>query len=328
MQRVTCGLCPIRCSLSEGQAGACKVRANVGGVVKLTTYGKITTAILGQVEQKPFYHYEPGMSILSIGSMGCNMRCGFCQNFEISQGMDSKTKDMSPKDVVRLALDNGAKGIAFTYNEPIVWFEYVMDVCSEARGAGLGTLLKTNGYADLVKFAEMAENMSAINIDIKGDASDYNKTCGVNGEAEDYVMKNLATAFRLAHVEVSVILAPPISIQKTKDLLIKARSFCGRQTALHLLRFIPDFKMKDKLATTTEEMQSIRSMAKELFDYPYIHGMGSQNTECLNCGEIAVRRDGEKCVGTSLGDDHISYDPYYTCPACRMPLPVRSAIQR
>jgi pyruvate formate lyase activating enzyme len=311
--------------MGEGEKGACKVRGASGGEVRLLTYGMVTTAIAGQVEQKPFYHYEPGMRILSIGGMGCNMQCGFCQNFEISQATTPSFEKMEPKQVVELAVKHGSKGIAFTYNEPIVWFEYVMDVCKEAKKASLKTLLKTNGYADGAKFSELADQMSAINIDMKGDASEYERTCLVHGSAEDLVLKNISTACQSSHCEVSLILTPPVSLPRTRSLLVKARSFCDRMTALHLLRFIPDFKMKDVPATPVKDMEDVLSMSREFFDYPYLHGVATQNTECLHCGAVVVERSGEKCVNTRLGAAYDEFDGFYSCPSCRSQLPVRSS---
>jgi len=325
MQRVTCNLCPMRCHMADGENGICKARGNVGGEVRLLTYGKVTTAIVGYVEQKPFYHYEPGMKILSIGGMGCNMHCGFCQNFEISQGTTLPFKEMAPEQVVKMALSNEAKGIAFTYNEPIIWFEYVMDVCREAKLAGLRTLLKTNGYADVVKFSEMASQMSAINVDIKGDEAEYKKTCLVPGSAEDVVIKNMASACRSSHCEISVILTPPVSVARTQSVLLRARSFCDRHTALHLLRFVPDFRMRDVPATPIKDMEDVLAMSREFFDYPYLHGVKTHNTECLHCGAVVVERKGEKCVNTKLGKPYGEFDGFYSCPSCRSQLPVRSS---
>jgi pyruvate formate lyase activating enzyme len=309
--------------MSDGEKGLCKVRGNVGGEVKLLTYGMVTTAIVGCVEQKPFYHYEPGMKILSIGGMGCNMRCGFCQNFEISQSDKSSFDKMEPEQVVEMALKHEVKGIAFTYNEPIVWFEYVMDVCRQAKKSGLKTLLKTNGYADVVKFSELVDQMSAINVDIKGSATEYEKTCLVHGGAENQVLKNLASACRSSHCEISVILIPPVSIPGIRSVILKSRTFCNRDTALHILRFIPDFRMKDVPATPVRDMEDVLSMSKEFFDYPYLHGVMTQNTECLHCGALVVERRGEKCISTRLGAAYDEFDGFYSCPSCRSPLPIR-----
>lgn len=319
MRHVTCQLCPRSCRLSDGENGQCKVRGNRQGKIELLSYGEVTTAIVGTIEHKPIFHFGPGSPILSIGGSGCNMKCGFCQNFEISQSDKSETKKLLPLDVVSMAKDNGAKGIAFTYNEPIVWMEYVMDVCEEAKKAGLSLFLKTNGLANQVPFEKLVSKMSAVNMDLKGNEKEYKEVCLVSGGSLQLVLDNLSVAHDLTHCEISVIMVPSLGVEGLYKLLSRSRDFCGREVPLHLLRFLPDFRMRDEPATSAETMKTASDMAKEFFDFVYPHGWGQQNTICPSCRSVVIERYGGKVVRTFLK----SFDQKAYCSNCREPLPIR-----
>lgn len=310
----TCTLCPFNCQIPEGEVGKCKVRGNVGGNVILKTYGRVTTMIEGPIEQKPIYHYHPGMKVLSIGSSGCNMFCAFCQNFEISQTGDAPGREVTPSEVVDKAISLGCKGIAFTYSEPFVWYEYVMNVAVCARKRGLKTILKTNGYAEEGKFSEMLDWMDAVNIDVKGPHELYKRVVGVEMPEmyDDWiVMKNVRQAWRKCHLEISTIIIP----EYYKDGLIasgffyKLKSNCHKDVPLHLLKFIPDFKMRDILPPTAAELDEAAMAAGIHFRYVYIDYAGIPAITKCACGHVLVERDGIKFVRSNMIRGN-------RCPSC------------
>lgn len=311
-----CDLCPFLCELAEGQVGKCRVRGGHGGGISLLTYGQVTTMIDGPIEQKPIYHFHPGMKVLSIGSSGCNMFCGYCQNFEISQTGAAEHEVLSPDDVVEKARESGCRGIAFTYSEPVVWYEYVMDVAAIAKRVGLKTILKTNAYANERKFDRLLDRIDAINIDIKGSALLYRDVAGIDLPKDPnkwIIMRNLASASRKCHLEASTIAIPPYCTDgaQVHSLFSAMNHAAGRKMPLHILRFIPDFKMRHVPATTLTELNGVRGIATSYFDNVYVDYAGVPAvTKCLECGHALIERNGADIVLNELLDGG-------KCPACK-----------
>ena len=167
---VQCGLCPNRCILSEGQIGLCKVKKNIKGELYSLTYGKIAAQHIDPVEKKPFFHFLPGSKAYSIATTGCNLRCSYCQNWDISQVFpwEVKTKQMTPAEVVEDALKSGSESIAFTYSEPIVFYEYMLDIAKLAKEKGLKTLVVSSGYINPEPLKELLKYIDAYKVDFKG----------------------------------------------------------------------------------------------------------------------------------------------------------------
>jgi pyruvate formate lyase activating enzyme len=293
----------LNCSIPEGEAGACRVRANVGGVVRLQTYGRVTTMMAGPVEQKPFYHFFPGMRILSIGGSGCNLFCKFCQNYEISQVGKFGGETRTPDDVVQAAVQHGAAGVAFTYSEPVVWMEYVIDVAKACRASGLKTMLKTNGFASERAFGDICEHMDAVNVDLKGDAESYLSVCGVrmDGPPRSWpVVRNLALAARACHLEMSLISIPGRDAM-LDEVLGAAASAAGELTPVHVLRFVPDFAMRGAEPASAGHMSSVVRKAKVFFRYVYENLPGSDTvTCCCMCQAPVLIRKGVLVVESNL----------------------------
>lgn len=309
-----CGLCPFLCELAPSEVGKCRVRGNVGGEVGLLTYGKVTTLAMGPVEDKPLAHFLPGGRVLSVGGAGCNMFCGYCQNFEISQSGNPASEVLSPDRVADVAVERGADGVAFTYSEPVVWYEYVMDVALAARGRGLRTILKTNGYADTGKFESLCSVMDAVNIDVKGGPRFYEEVCGVRmpplSRPGDWVVfNNVSAALRArSHLELSVMVVPGYEDELRE--LFRTDIGCPADTPLHLLKFVPDFRMRDSRSSTNEEILEIAGSAKKSgYVFVYIDYAGLDNiTECPECGEEVLARSGLEVVKCITSDG--------TCPRC------------
>lgn len=308
---VTCKLCPFDCQLEEGKVGKCRVRGNVGGEIKLLTYGKVTTAEVGPIEQKPLYHFHPGMKVLSIGGSGCNMFCKYCQNYDISQAKkdDWTTVDWTPDRVVQLAKDKGVGGIAFTYSEPVVWYEYVMDVAAAARAAGLKTILKTNAYCDPEAFRKLCERMDAVNIDFKGSVDLYKEVCGITLKSlyDNPIWWNIRTAKDLCHLELSTLAVPPYMSDKDRVEVVYAMGL--HWVPLHILKFIPDYKMMNFASPTDKDLERYKRDAERVFRYVYVDFAMWQNDTVCECGHKLVARKGIVSDGCSLREDQ-------TCPKC------------
>jgi pyruvate formate lyase activating enzyme len=307
---VTCKLCPFDCKLEEGKVGKCRVRGNVGGQVKLLTYGMVTTAEVGPIEQKPLYHFHPGMKVLSLGGSGCNMFCKYCQNYEISQAKkgESESENWSPAKVVELAKAKGVGGIAFTYSEPFVWYEYVMDVAKAAREAGLKTILKTNAYGDPTAFRAMCELMDAVNIDFKGTVELYRDVCGIKLDSlyNDSIWQNVRTAKDLCHLEVSTLAIP--GYMSDEDMTSVLYAIGLHWVPLHILKFIPDYKMMDFKAPTNDELLKYKRRAQDVFRYVYVDFAMWENDTTCECGHVLLKRKGIVMSGSCPTDQ--------TCPSC------------
>ena len=203
-----CRLCPKLCSIREGKYGFCGVRQNRGGTLFATNYGKVSSCALDPIEKKPLYHFYPGSCILSFGSAGCNLRCGFCQNWSIAQG-DPPTREVSPAEAVELARLQRERGypntgIAYTYNEPLMWYEYVLDTAVLAWEAGLKNVLVTNGYINETPLLELLPYIDAMNIDVKGFTDKYyRESC--KGSLEP-VLRTVEIARTRCHVELTTLL--------------------------------------------------------------------------------------------------------------------------
>lgn len=305
METAVCNLCPFNCQIAENEVGKCKVRGNVNGHVILLTYGQVTTMVEGPIEQKPLYHFYPGMKVLSIGSSGCNMFCSYCQNFEISQTGTAPAQIVEPSEVVDKAIALGCEGIAFTYSEPFVWYEYVMNVAVGAKKRGLKTILKTNGYGEEKAFSDMLSWMDAVNIDIKGTAQLYKQVAGIDlpkDPLEWIIMRNLKEASRKCHVEISTIVIPPYCDNELDNLLMfnACSNHTRWDTPIHILKFIPDFKLRDHSAPSTEQLRKIEKMAKEYFKYVYIDYAGIPAITRCHCGETLVERNGLALVKNTM----------------------------
>ena len=179
---VICLLCPHSCRLKPREVGFCRVRRNRRGELQTVIYSEVSSAAMDPIEKKPLYHFKPGSRVLSVGTVGCNLRCDFCQNFEISMPEKVFGYDMEPEEVVNLAINGGAPGIAYTYTEPTVFYEFALDTMKLAKKAGLYNVWVSNGYTNPEPARKAARYLDAINVDLKGDMKFYQRLCKVPGE--------------------------------------------------------------------------------------------------------------------------------------------------
>ena len=261
---VTCELCFHRCALEEGRTGLCRARANRGGRIVPLSYGKLTALALDPIEKKPLRRFHPGSLVLSAGSFGCNLRCPFCQNAEIAwAGAEVPTHTVSPEALAGEALrlrDRGNIGVAYTYNEPLVGYEYVRDCAALVRGAGLVNVLVTNGTVAEGPWRDLLPLLDAVNIDLKGfDPAWYRR---LGGDLET-VKGSIALAAGRCHVEVTTLIVPGENDSAEEmEALARWLSSVGRDIPLHVSRFFPRHRMRDCPPTPVETVYRLTDVAR------------------------------------------------------------------
>ena len=262
---VRCGLCPHRCLVRENASGACGVRENREGKLIASSYGQISSVALDPIEKKPLYMFNPGKKILSIGGFGCNMKCGFCQNYEISSEYESirqRAGLLSPDDVVEAALravPDGNIGVAYTYNEPLIGYEFLYDCAALARSKGLSNVLVTNGCINAEPLENLLPLTDAMNIDLKGFTDDF--YTGVGGDLET-VKETIKRASASCHVEVTTLVLPGENEGDIPEIA-KWLSSIDPGIPLHLTRFFPRYHYDGRQPTPRETIMRLCEAAKE-----------------------------------------------------------------
>ena len=293
--KVQCELCPHGCVLGEGDTGLCKVRTVRGGKLYAVGYGLVSSAALDPIEKKPLYHFRPGADIFSIGGWGCNFACPFCQNWTISQQILEERGGYASDGIVSRAGAGGSIGIAYTYNEPLVGFEFVFDCAERAAAAGLANVLVTNGYIQSGPAAKLLPLVDALNIDIKSmEESFYREQCRAKlGPVLDFAVQARAAG---AHVEVTNLIIP--GLNDDPGLIAKLAAWIGdnlgRGTPLHLSAYRPQYKMKNP-ATGAAVLEDACKACRDHLSYVYLGnvvGSVGRDTNCASCGQLLVERRG------------------------------------
>jgi len=306
--RVVCDLCPQACRIPDGSSGICQGRVNEGGTLLAVNYGQCVSVSMDPIEKKPLYHYYPGMPVLSVACNGCNLRCDFCQNWQISQEL-TRTSTLLPDELVRLAAENNSFGIAYTYTEPMVWFEYLLDAGARAHDAGLMNILVTNGIINEEPFRELLPVVDAMNVDLKSMRDDfYQKKCHVRGGLEA-VKRTIAMAAGSAHLEVTNLLIPGEN-DTEEDVRELASFVAGVDPAipLHLSRYFPTYKMTNP-PTPESSLRRAYDIAREHLYYVYVGNVGGDfaaDTACPDCGHTLIKRSGYTTTVTGVKDGHCS----------------------
>lgn len=260
--------------------------------INLEAYGKLTQLAVEPIEKKPIWHYRPGLRVLSAGGYGCSFSCDYCQNWMVSQRDNAPKKELSPNDLVRLALDKGCGGICFTYNEPIVYFEYIMDVAREAKVAGLDLILKTNAYAEQEPWSDLVGVTAAMNIDWKGTNERYREVA----RADDSVIYDrIREAVRGGcHVEVSIPVYHDSKIDDYKEFSRFASQFPSMP--IHLLKLFPANRTTHYPVTSNVLLFRLQKMLRASLSYVYVANVFSddvsRNTSCASCNSVLVERSG------------------------------------
>lgn len=271
--RIMCDICPHACNIEESHDGFCGGRGNRDGQIVAVNYGKITAIALDPIEKKPLHRFLPGSHILSVGSFGCNLSCPFCQNCDISMadGSTAETFDITPEALVDKALElrpRGNIGIAYTYNEPLIGYEFVRDCAILARESGLKNVLVTNGYICEKPLADILPLIDAMNIDLKGFTNAFYQK--LSGDL-DTVKGTIALSAASCHIEVTTLIIPgenDSDIEMTE--LSKWLSGIRPDIPLHLSRFFPRYKYNDRKPTPPETLYRLRDIAKQHLKYVYL----------------------------------------------------------
>ena len=286
--RFECLICPHACKLRNGQRGVCQARIADNGVM-LEAYGKITHAAVEPIEKKPIYHYKPNLKTLSVGGYGCSMSCSYCQNWMVSQEnkLDS-SQNLSPIDICSLAVKKSCGAVCFTYNEPIVYFEFVMDLAKQCQEHGLDLILKTNAYANLDVWKKLCSVSSAMNIDWKGSKERYS-SFGVPDFSP--VIDCLVYAIGNTHVEVSVPVYYDSRIEEHRSFAELMSAFPN--TPVHLLKIYPAYKDVGTQVTSDSLLLRIRDLysASKFVYIQNTYYEGHQNTFCPSCKSLLASRE-------------------------------------
>lgn len=267
----TCELCFHHCALAEGQTGLCRARANRDGRIVPLNYGRLTSLALDPIEKKPLRRFHPGSLILSAGSFGCNLRCPFCQNAEISMaGTEFPTHDYAPEALTQLALQlrpRGNIGVAYTYNEPLVGYEYVRDCAALVHGAGMVNVLVTNGTVEAAPWRELLPLIDAVNIDLKGFTEGWYRSLG--GDLET-VKRSIALAAESCHVEVTTLVVPGGNDGEDEMRALSSwLASVSPDIPLHVSRFFPRHRMIDRPPTPVDRVYRLAEIARERLRYVY-----------------------------------------------------------
>lgn len=272
MSRQICGLCPHHCRLEEGQIGLCRARGNVDGTILPLNYGKITSIALDPIEKKPLMRFYPGRFILSVGSFGCNLRCPFCQNHEISQaGQEFQHQTVMPEQLVQIAETLAAEpkgnlGVAFTYNEPLIGVEFLRDTAFLLKKRGMKVVLVTNGMMEEAPFRELLPLVDAMNIDLKAFHGEFYRWIG--GDLET-VKRNIRLAAEACHVEVTTLVIPGKN-DSAEEMAQEAAWLAGisPELPLHISRYFPRFRSEIP-ATEVAVIYRLADVARQHLSYVY-----------------------------------------------------------
>ena len=326
--KVRCTACARYCIVPDGSHGFCYVRENKGGKLYLSVYGLAAAVQVDPIEKKPLLHFMPGRRVFGIGTVGCNWRCQYCQNFEVSQQQEAWGRELSPAQAVAWAEREHCQGVTFTYNEPTIFIEYARDVIEAAHEKGLFANFVTNGYMTPEATSFLKGKLDAVSVDFKGsgEAGFMRKYISAKGRAPILrTMKELAEGG--THVEVTNLIVPEVGDHEEplRTLARTIRESLGPETPFHLLRWHPDYHMMDLPETPVSTLERLHAIAKgEGLRYVYlgnVWGHPLENTYCPQCGTLVIKRNGFYIEEWNLS-------PGNRCPECSNPIPIVGELPR
>lgn len=297
--RIACDLCPRACRLKPGDRGFCFVRRNDEGRMVLDTYGRSTGFCVDPIEKKPLHHFYPGTSVLSFGTAGCNLGCKFCQNWDISKSREvARLSDRAgPDDIAEAAIGLGCRSVAFTYNDPVIWAEYAIDVALACRARGLKTIVVTAGYITREARGDFYRVMDAANVDLKGFTEEFYSKYTLSHlapvlETLKWLTRESETWFEITNLIIPSANDDPDDLRRMCAWIV---AHCGEDVPLHFTAFHPDFRMMDCPRTPIETLVSAYEIARsEGVRFPYIGNVRDrmrQNTYCPSCNALLIGRD-------------------------------------
>jgi pyruvate formate lyase activating enzyme len=317
---VRCRLCSHRCVIADGKRGLCRVRENRGGTLHTLVYGRLIARHVDPIEKKPLFHFLPGSLSYSVATVGCNLRCRFCQNADIAQlpadrGDAIPGDDATPEDVVDAAERAGCRSISYTYTEPTIFFEFALATAQLARRRGLRNIFVTNGYMTPEAIELIAPVLDAANVDLKGFTQKYYKgICGADlGHVQTALGRLKASG---VFVEVTTLIVPGLNDapEELKALAGYLSGDLGPDTPWHISRFHPTYRLTDRAPTPVETLHRAHAIGRAAgLRYVYVGnvpGDDGESTRCPGCGGMLIRRQGFRVLQVGLSDG--------TCPACGM----------
>jgi pyruvate formate lyase activating enzyme len=306
--QLQCNLCPHFCLIGEGKTGRCHVRENVEGDLYLKTYGIVSSTNFDPIEKKPLYHFYPGKIIFSIGSFGCNLKCRFCQNWEISQAAPANLQRMrkyAPEELVAMARGRRDNiGIAFTYNEPTVWFEFMADIAQQSKAVGLKNVMITNGFINPEPLAELLDVIDAFNVDLKAFSDDFYRTQTLSKlEPVKDALRQIRRSGK--HLEITNLIVTGLNDNSATftEMIKWIAGELGNDTILHLSRYFPNYRLSQP-PPSIGSLNDLYEIAKTYLNHVYlgnVQNFEGQNTHCPECNQVLItrRRHDAKVVGIS-----------------------------
>lgn len=313
---LNCKICQRRCIISPGKTGFCQMRENVDDKIYSLNYAAVSSAAVDPIEKKPLFHFYPGSMVFSLGSVGCNFRCRHCQNWGISQAEleNIPTRDMLPEDAIRTK-EYECKSIAWTYNEPTMWFEYTLDSAKIAGKEDIKTIYVTNGYMSEESFQEIKPYLDAANIDLKGMTEKfYQDLCEARLEPVlDTIVKMHDAKI---HIEITNLMIPGYndSDEDIRSLVKFMADEVGVEVPLHFTRFFPQYQMQELPPTEIKYLEKAHKIARDAgMKYVYIGNVPTadgENTYCPECGETVIQRNGFSVMSDKIKETR-------KCPRCK-----------
>ncbi len=317
--KVHCYLCPRHCKIGDGQPGFCFVRQNEGGTLYQTAYNQPYAINVDPIEKKPLFHFYPGTNILSLGTAGCNIGCKFCQNWSISKARQDqkRTFKFTPSKAIQTARSHQCISMAYTYNEPTIWAEYVEDLSAEARDNGLHNVMVTNGYITPEVIESVYENIDAANVDLKAFSEGFYKKVTLSELQPVLEALKILKALDV-WLEITTLIIPTLNddAAELKKLCEWVAENLGANTPIHFSAFHPDYKLRDLPPTPETTLEMARSIALDIgLNYVYIGNIYSAaaNTYCPNCEKLLIQRNWYNVGYNQIQDGQ--------CPDCHHPIP-------
>ncbi|MFQ6055302.1 MAG: AmmeMemoRadiSam system radical SAM enzyme, partial [Methanosarcinales archaeon] len=316
-KKVKCKLCAWRCTIADKKRGFCRVRENRDGKLYTLNYALASSVAIDPIEKKPLFHFYPKSSVFSLGTVSCNFSCLHCQNYDISktnlEEFGIYLREIYPEEAVKMAKYHKCKGIAFTYNEPTIWFEYTYDTAKIAKENGLYTVYVTNGYMTLEALDTIAPYLDAMNIDVKSFTEKfYKEVCSVKLKPVLETVENANS--KGIHVEVTYLVIPGYNDNEEEfKQFVDWMANLDINIPVHFTRFYPAYEMSKVSPTPLETLEKARDLALKKLRYVYIGNIASptgENTYCYNCGKLLISRRGYIINKIDITKDN-------KCPSCK-----------
>jgi pyruvate formate lyase activating enzyme len=318
--QIQCGNCPRHCLVSDGGRGHCGVRENQNGKYVLLTYGLPCALNIDPIEKKPFFHFHPGTTALSLATAGCNVNCKFCQNWEISQARpeDAPNMRLLPQEVVDRAIEKQIPTIAYTYSEPTVWYEYMHDIAKLSREKNVNSVVVSNGFIEQQPLADLLPYLSAYKIDLKSIREDYYRDV-VRGELKPVLERLVQVRASGVLLEIVNLVVPTLNDSEDdfRQLARWVKSNLGSDVPVHYSQFYPKYLLKNLPPTPRATLQTAHDVSNaEGLEYVYLGnlpGHPAESTYCPRCGELLIKR-----YGLSVLENHLQGNE---CPKCHHVIP-------